>query len=197
MIGLERIIGRINADSAAECERLLQEAKRKAEAVRKKDGQYRELLAAQERAKLEQRLRQTQQSRRDLMRMEQRGAVLQAKQRMVAEAFQNAQQALETLDKQRKAKLYMALLTSAAEPEKPGEVLLQKADRKTVGAAISEAFPFLQIAKEECPAAGFILRYGAVEIDCTLPTILEDLRRTLSAEVAALLFDREDAHGEQ
>ena len=197
MIGLEKIIGHINADSAAECERLLQEAARRAEDVRAKDAQYREVLAAQERAKLEERLQQTQQSRRDLMRMEQRGAVLQAKQRLVEEAFQNAQQALETLDEQRKAKLYTALLSSAAEPGKSGELLLQKADRKSVGTAVSEAFPFLQIAREECTSAGFILRYGAVEIDCTLPTILEDLRRTLSAEVAALLFGREDAHGEQ
>lgn len=197
MIGLEKIIGRINADSAADCERLLQEARRKAEDVRAKDTQYREVLAAQERAKLEQRLRQRRQSRRDLMRMEQRGAVLRTKQQLVEEAFRNAQQALEDLDGQRKAKLYTALLTSAAEPGKPGEVLLQRADRKSVGAAISEAFPFLQVAREECPCAGVVLRYGAVEIDCTLPTILEDLRRTLSAEVAALLFGREDAHGEQ
>ena len=197
MIGLEKIIGHINADSAAECERLLQEAAHRAEDVRAKDAQYREVLAAQEREKLEERLQQMQQSRRDLMRMEQRGAVLQAKQRLVEEAFQNAQQALETLDEQRKAKLYTALLSSAAEPGKPGELLLQKADRKSVGTAVSEAFPFLQIAREECTSACFILRYGAVEIDCTLPTILEDLRRTLSAEVAALLFGREDAHGEQ
>ena len=197
MIGLEKIIGRINADSAADCERLLQEARRKAEDVRKKDTQYREVLAAQERAKLEQRLRQRRQSRRDLMRMEQRGAVLRTKQQLVEEAFRNAQQALEDLDGQRKAKLYTALLTSAAEPGKLGEVLLQKADRKSVGAVISDVFPFLQVAREECPCAGFVLRYGAVEIDCTLPTILEDLRRTLSAEVAALLFGREDAHGEQ
>lgn len=197
MIGLEKIIGHINADSAAECERLLQEAAHRAEDVRAKDAQYREVLAAQERAKLEERLQQMQQSRRDLMRMEQRGAVLQAKQRLVEEAFQTAQQALETLDEQRKAKLYTALLSSAVEPGKPGEVLLRKADRKSVGTAVSEAFPFLQIAREECLCAGFILRYGAVEIDCTLPAILEDLRRTLSAEVAALLFGREDAHGEQ
>lgn len=197
MIGLEKIIGRINADSAAECEQLLQEARRKAEDVRKKDTQYREVLAAQERAKLEQRLRQRRQSRRDLMRMEQRGAVLRTKQQLVEEAFRNVQQALEDLDEQRKAKLYTALLSSAVEPGKPGEVLLRKANRKSVGAVISDVFPFLQVAREECPCAGFVLRYGAVEIDCTLPTILEDLRRTLSAEVAALLFGREDAHGEQ
>lgn len=141
---------------------------------------------------MEEHLAQIEQSRRQLLIMERRSALLQARQAVVEEAFAAARASLEGLDTARREKLYLKLAEAAVEPEKEGEALVCREDRASFGAALQRTYPKLRLSAEPCIAAGFLLRYGAVEVDCTLPTLLAQVRRRKSAQVAALLFGTED-----
>ncbi len=66
---------------------------------------------------MEEHLAQIEQSRRQLLIMERRSALLQARQAVVEEAFVAARASLR-LDTARREKLYLKLAEAAVEPEK-------------------------------------------------------------------------------
>ena len=187
MKGIEAIVAHIEADSRQECGALLQAAQRQAEELREHGRQKQARFADREHERMEEHLAQIEQSRRQLLIMERRSALLQARQAVVEEAFAAARASLEGLDTARREKLYLKLAEAAVEPEKEGEALVCREDRASFGAALQRTYPKLRLS-----AAGFLLRYGAVEVDCTLPTLLAQVRRRKSAQVAALLFGTED-----
>ena len=43
---------------------------------------------------------------------------------------------------------------------------------------------------------GLILRFGRVELNCSLSTVLQDLRREMEGRIAAILFPQKDNKGE-
>ena len=182
MKGIEAIVAHIEADSRQECGALLQAAQRQAEELREHGRQKQARFADREHERMEEHLAQIEQSRRQLLIMERRSALLQARQAVVEEAFAAARASLEGLDTARREKLYLKL----------GEALVCREDRASFGAALQRTYPKLRLSAEPCIAAGFLLRYGAVEVDCTLPTLLAQVRRRKSAQVAALLFGTED-----
>ena len=182
MKGIEAIVAHIEADSRQECGALLQAAQRQAEELREHGRQKQARFADREHERMEEHLAQIEQSRRQLLIMERRSALLQARQAVVEEAFAAACASLEGLDTARREKLYLKLAEAAVEPEKEGEALVCREDRASFGAALQRTYPKLRLSAEPCIAAGFLLRYGAVEV----------VRRRKSAQVAALLFGTED-----
>ena len=183
MKGIEAIVAHIDADSRQECSALLQSAQRRAEELRERERQKQARFAAREHERMEEHLSQIEQSRRQLLVMERRSALLRTRQAVVEE------------DTARREKLYLKLAEAAVEPEKEGEALVCREDRGTFGAALQRTYPRLHLSAESCGTAGFILRYGAVEVDCTLPTLLAQVRRRESARIATLLFGAEDDDG--
>ena len=195
MKGIEAIVAHIDADSRQECSALRQSAQRRAEELRERERQKQARFAAREHERMEEHLSQIEQSRRQLLVMERRSALLRTRQAVVEEAFAAARASLEGLDTARREKLYLKLAEAAVEPKKEGEALVCREDRGTFGAALQRTYPRLHLSAESCGTAGFILRYGAVEVDCTLPTLLAQVRRRESARIATLLFGAEDDDG--
>lgn len=192
MKGIDNIIARMKEDNRRECQEILGQAQSRAEEVRRHYAGEMERLRADETARQQEQLALEEKSCTDQMRLHQRAAILQEKQEQVEKAFQNALEALETLDPARREKLYLLLASRAVQPGQRGEVLLQEEDRKTVGSTLLTAYPQLHLSADAPGAAGLILRYGAVEVDCTLPTLLEELRSVRSAEIADVLFGDHD-----
>lgn len=196
MIGLEKIVGRIEADGRNECDEILANAHLQAETVRRDYERQAQRIRLETETALSAELSQRKKSRRDLMRMDQRQTILKAKQRLVEETFLGAQQALSALNNERKEKLYVTLAAAAKLDGRKGELILSPGDRAAVGNAVVKKTAELELSTETRPIEGLILRYGTLEVDCTFETILEQLRRTLSAEIAALLFGPEGQGGE-
>ena len=121
MKGIEAIVAHIEADSRQECGALLQAAQRQAEELREHGRQKQARFADREHERMEEHLAQIEQSRRQLLIMERRSALLQARQAVVEEAFAAARASLEGLDTARREKLYLKLAEAAVEPEKEGE----------------------------------------------------------------------------
>ena len=195
MIGLEKIVARIERDGQETCRQITQSAARKASAVRREYASAARHLEHREHQQLQQHLLQEEKSRADLMRLERRAAVLKVKQEMIARVFAQAAEGFAQLDSGRKTKFYLALMHGAALADRSGEILLRKADRKTVGGALLDAYPTHRLSEQECGDAGFVLRYDTMEIDCTVKTLLEEVRRKRSGEVAHILFGGADDEG--
>ena len=141
MKGIEAIVAHIEADSRQECGALLQAAQRQAEELREHGRQKQARFADREHERMEEHLAQIEQSRRQLLIMERRSALLQARQAVVEEAFAAARASLEGLDTARREKLYLKLAEAAVEPEKEGEALVCREDRASFGAALQRTYP--------------------------------------------------------
>ena len=119
---------------------------------------------------------------------------LDAKQQLIDEAFARTAQALTTLPQAE----YVDLLASLAAENGSGdeELLLSKADRDAVGAAVVEAAnakkpgaAFRLSEETRDTGGGLVLRRGRVELNCSFTEKLRQLRQEESSAVAQLLFD--------
>lgn len=194
MNGLEKIVARMEADTQAACDALAASAAENAAAILR-DCQAQADAAAQDSVQ-----RATAQAAAHLEHLNGssqlacRQRVLAAKQQLIDEAFARTAQALTTLPQAE----YVDLLASLAAENGSGdeELLLSKADRDAVGAAVVEAAnakkpgaAFRLSEETRDTGGGLVLRRGRVELNCSFTEKLRQLRQEESSAVAQLLFD--------
>ena len=194
MNGLEKIVARMEADTQAACEALAASAAENAAAILR-DCQAQADAAAQDSAQ-----RAAAQAAAHLEHLNGssqlacRQRVLAAKQQLIDEAFARTAQALTALPQA----AYVDLLASLAAENGSGdeELLLSKADRDAVGAAVVEAAnakkpgsAFRLSEETRDTGGGLVLRRGRVELNCSFTEKLRQLRQEESSAVAQLLFD--------
>ncbi|MDR0292600.1 MAG: V-type ATP synthase subunit E [Oscillospiraceae bacterium] len=197
MTGIEKIIGRIEADAAAEAGRLMDDAREKADGIRadfqkKADALAAELLSKGSREASERRKRAV-----GVAELEARKKLLEAKQEMIDKAFAAAGEKLAALSKKELIPILARLAAGAAAGDE--ELLLTAEDRESIGGDVVKTANKLL---KECgkPASltlsershaemgGVVLSGGEVEANCTFKTLLETLRGEMAADVAGLLF---------
>ena len=194
MNGLEKIVARMEADTQAACDALAASAAENAAAILR-DCQAQADAAAQDSAQ-----RAAAQAAAHLEHLNGssqlacRQKVLAAKQQLIDEAFAGAAQRLSSLPQAE----YVDLLASLAAENGSGdeELLLSKADRDAVGAAVVEAAnakkpgaAFRLSEETRDTGGGLVLRRGRVELNCSFTEKLRQLRQEESSAVAQLLFD--------
>ena len=186
MNGLEKIVARMEADTQAACDALAASAAENAAAILR-DCQAQADAAAQDSAQ-----RGGGPAPPPPLACRQR--VLAAKQQLIDEAFARTAQALTALPQAE----YVDLLASLAAENGSGdeELLLSKADRDAVGAAVVEAAnakkpgaAFRLSEETRDTGGGLVLRRGRVELNCSFTEKLRQLRQEESSAVAQLLFD--------
>ena len=187
MDGIEKITGRIAADTQAEVDAVLSEARTQAA----------EILAGHEakgRAEAEAVLAKGRRAAADreerlvaLTQLECRKALLAAKQEMIGEAFRLAEERLKALPREEYASLLTGLAVRASATGRE-ELIFSPEDREAVGAQVAGA-AHLTLSRETRPMeGGFILREGDVEVSCTFDTLIRLQREKLAGQVAAVLF---------
>lgn len=194
MNGLEKIVARMEADTQAACDALAASAAENAAAILR-DCQAQADAAAQDSAQ-----RAAAQAAAHLEHLNGssqlacRQRVLAAKQQLIDETFARTAQALTALPQAE----YVDLLASLAAENGSGdeELLLSKADRDAVGAAVVEAAnakkpgaAFHLSEETRDTGGGLVLRRGRVELNCSFTEKLRQLRQEESSAVAQLLFD--------
>lgn len=194
MNGLEKIVARMEADTQAACDALAASAAENAAAILR-DCQAQADAAAQDSA--QRAAAQAAEHLEHLNGSSQlacRQRVLAAKQQLIDEAFARTAQALTALPQA----AYVDLLASLAAENGSGdeELLLSKADRDAVGAAVVEAAnakkpgaAFRLSEETRDTGGGLVLRRGRVELNCSFTEKLRQLRQEESSAVAKLLFD--------
>ena len=194
MNGLEKIVARMEADTQAACDALAASAAENAAAI------LRDCQAQTDAAALDSAQRAAAQAAAHLEHLNGssqlacRQRVLAAKQQLIDEAFARTAQALAALPQAE----YVDLLASLAAENGSGdeELLLSKADRDAVGAAVVEAAnakkpgaAFRLSEETRDTGGGLVLRRGRVELNCSFTEKLRQLRQEESSAVAQLLFD--------
>ncbi len=119
--------------------------------------------------------------------LEARKLRLAAKQEMIAESFDMAQEKLLAM----KNEDYLRFLLSRLAPYSEGEVILNAKDKKRVGNALAKKLSGtgLKVSAETADIeGGFILKTGLVSVNGSLENILETERRETTAQIAETLF---------
>ena len=196
MDGIEKIIGRINAAAAEDCAAIAQKAQQECEAIHRDYAQ--KVQSAYENA-IKNGQREIALDAEHIIRnarLDVRKELLQTKQQILDSAFTAAKEKLRQLPEDE----YIAWLAHmAAEASSgSGEIILSHKDT-AIGGKILEAANQALLKKGKKAElslsteskemnAGFVLREGRLEVNCSLDALLEMKRQQLAAKVAEELF---------
>lgn len=199
MNGAEKIKERILTDAKRVHDKILDEAKVQAKSIiaeaEKEAFQKTTLITekAKEEAVLIKQRYQAAES------MEDRKNLLQVRQECIDEAFDLALKKLSNMPED-KYKLFIEGIILRIIKNEDGIIVFNERDKKRLGegfiSEINEKLKAkglsaaLSMAKDSLnTSGGFILRYGDLEINCTLEIILNMQRPNMESKVAKILFD--------
>ncbi len=197
MTGIEKIISKIEQDSAKKCESIIAAAQKLAKQMNEKaQAEGAKLVSeAEEEAKLKAK---------DMIRMAESGAEQKAKQIILAarvEAINEALTAGAKAIKEMPADDYFNSLVSLAvknASEGHGEMRFSESDLKrlpesfetNLNKALAEKGATVNISLQPVSITdGFILVYGDVEMNCTFDALFEESYDELKEKFAQLLFN--------
>lgn len=199
MNGAEKIKDRILADGRALCDKILEDAKREAQNI----------IGSAEKEALQKVAVMTEKARDEALQIKQRfqaasvmddkKMILKARQNSVDEAFNNALTRVAGLPDAQYGLFLEEILLNVAR-EEAGELLLNEKDKVRLGENFVSLMnkklntkgekASLTLAKDTLSSCGgFVLRYGDMELNCTLEILLTMARPGLESEVAAILFE--------
>ena len=193
MNGIEKITGRIAADTQAEIDRVLAGAQTEAEKITAKYRAQEDREAADAKAKNEKAAAEREERLVSVAQMEARKDLLTARQAQVETAFNQALEKLCAMPEERYIAVAADLLAQAA-TEGRGEVVFSPADREKVGQAAVDAAnrklngKLTLSGQTRALKGGFILVDGSVEVNCTFDTLVRLQRGEMAGEVARVLF---------
>ena len=196
MEGIEKIIERINAAAADECAVIAQEAEQACEAIRADFAQkvQEAYESAVQSGELEIGLDADRVVRN--AKLNARKEVLSVKQEVLDAAFEAAKKKVCEMSEDKYVAWLVALAAEASNGT--GEIILSQKDSKLGEQVVAKANEALAAKgkKGELTVstdnremdAGFVLRDGNLEVNCTLDAILEMNRQSIAAKVAEDLF---------
>ncbi|HHU90540.1 MAG TPA: hypothetical protein GXZ22_05730 [Clostridiaceae bacterium] len=199
MNGAEKIKERILEDARSLHDKIMQEANAQAENIiaeaEKEAFQRMTLLtekAKEEAALIKQRYKAAES-------MEDRKNMLKVRQECIDETFEVALQKLSDMPVD-KYKLFMESIILETVKNEDGVIVFNERDKKRLGEDFISGLnqklkakglsAVLSLAKDSLDTSGgFILRYGEMEVNCTLEIILDMQRPNMETEVAKILFN--------
>ncbi|NLO99484.1 MAG: hypothetical protein GX386_04240 [Clostridiaceae bacterium] len=199
MNGAEKIKERILTDARSLHDKILDEARAQAKSIiaEAEKEAFQKLTLITEKAREEAAL--IKQRYKAAESMEDRKNILKVQQECIDEAFDVALKNLSDMPDE-KYKLFIEGIILNTAKNEDGIIVFSERDKKRLGEGfLSEINQKLKakgisaelsLAKDSLSASGgFILRYGDLEINCTLEIILKMQRPNMESEVARILFN--------
>lgn len=199
MDGANRIKERIIDDARKRAGKIIEDAKLEAQVIIKdaEKQAFQRVAIMTENAKEE--AAQYKQRFRAAGEMEDRKNVLKMRQDTIDEAFSAALSRIAELPDEKYSLFIEDVLIKAAKDEE-GDLVMNKKDKQRLGRQFVDKInakfkamgkkAMLKLAEENLNSCGgFVVRYGEMEINCTLEVLLNMARPNLEAEVAAILFE--------
>ena len=193
MNGIEKITKRIEAQAQAEIDRILADAKERADEIHAQA----EAQAEAERVALTARNEKVAAEREERLvgaaQMEAKKVVLAARQEQLEKAYAKALETLCSMPDEQYTKTLAALLEQAA-PDGRGSVIFAPDIKERIGAATvalanEKLKGSLTLAEETRPMqGGFILSKGNVEVNCTFETLVRLQKAETAGAVLKKLF---------
>ena len=194
MNGIDIIKNKILDEANVSVKKILDNAEKEAAALK---AEAEKLAEREKAARLEKGTKVAEESRRRIVSatdLEQRKAILNLKQEMIAKAFAQAGEKLSAISGKDYEDLLVRLIVknsstgreevefNAADQAIAADVIA-KANEKLGGAGLTVSSKVADFAK------GVLLRDGAIEVNCSLATLVGYMKEGLTAEVAKLLFE--------
>lgn len=189
----DRIIDEARSEAAAIIAKAHSEADEELERAKADAAKQAEEFLTRARAAAERE----RQSRLSMAQLELRNQELALKQELISAVFDEALERLKAMTPQEYARLVCSVVLDLA-PKGEMELIVAEADRGRVDEAIVDALNTELRAKglgavkfggyTDSIEVGFILREGDVAYNLSFADIILDLRDTMEAEVAAVLF---------
>ena len=197
-MGLEHILQKIGEEAGRELTEINSRIEEKVSAIvadgEKKIDELRESLLRKAKETLEERRRSELAKARWDFRMK----LLEEKQSFLEETFHTAFEHIRNLDDRDYKELVKKLVVEIAEPGE-GTIVVARKDRKRIDTSlandINKALHGMgkpakyKVSVEDIDIdGGFILKVGAVEIDCSFSSFFKQKREELESEVSAILL---------
>lgn len=199
MNGAEKIKERIITDAKGKAGKILEDARLEAQGIIKdaEKQAFQRVAIMTEKAKEEAVL--YKQRFHAAGGMEDRKSILQTRQNTIDEAFSAALSKVADLPTDKYSLLIEDILLEVVK-EGQGDLVLNKKDKQRLGQQFVEKIneklknigkkAMLKLAGDDLNSCGgFVIRYGEMEINCTLEVILNMARPNLESEVATILFN--------
>ena len=193
MNGIEKITQRSDADTQAEIDRILSEAREEADQITGRYKAQAEAEAASLAARNEKSAVEREERLVSVAQMEARKVQLAAKQEMVEKAYDLALEKLCAMPDARYTEVLAGLLVQASSNGRE-EAIFSPEDRERVGkAAVDKANAAsgkqLKLSKETRPLkGGFVLRDENIEVNCTFDTLVRLEKAETTGAVVKKLF---------
>ena len=183
MTGLELITGRIISDAEQKAAEKTAAARAQIAAIKAEYQTEIENVKKNSAQRLEEAERRIKESAESAKRAKIREAVLKAKNEAVESVIAEARTRILALPDAEYFALLSEIYKNNAE-DKEGEILFTAADKKRMPKDFVDGLCKIRgrvtLSKEDAPGAGFVIRYGRVEQNCTIDAIFEDKRNRLS-----------------
>ncbi|MBO5938238.1 MAG: hypothetical protein J6Q82_01905 [Clostridia bacterium] len=207
MTGLSKITDKILAEARVDAAATLAQAKTRSDEISREAA----VRAAELRAKVDENAKREAAEivsrTKSSEAMLRRNALLAEKSAMIDEVFAVAHKELLSLSDEKYLELLVALASSvlgqlradeATNRElygeeasgEPFEVLLNSRDTDRCGASLKKALPDYASLSSETAAidGGLVVRHGKVEVNCSLKSLIEQVRPSLEAKISHTLF---------
>lgn len=193
-MAVDDILKKIKADAEEAARKIVAEGQAAADVVASEARARTDVQKKALRARAEQRAQEERNRITTLARLAARRELLDEKQALIDRVFDEAGERIAAMKQAEYRELIGGFLKNTVESGDE-EVLIGEGERRLDQAfldSVSKELGLgggLRLSSERRPiSAGFILRSGRVETNCSLSTILRDAREKLETEVAAILF---------
>ncbi len=186
-MSIEKITGRILQEAKDEAAVLTNAAREEAEARLAEAKAQAEALTKEMAAKAAQDAATLKERKSSVAELEARKLVLGAKQEMIEKSFAEAVKELADMP----ADKYLEFILDQLKGYTEGEVLLSAKDQKKLGEALAKKLSGtgLTVSKETADiAGGFILKKGNISANGSLESILDTVKKQITAQIADVLF---------
>lgn len=199
MKGTEKIIAHIEAEAKKEADAILAAAEAEAKAIREEYAAKAEAECARISESGKAECADIVARAKRMGEMESKKGILAVKQEMVSEAFAEACGAILSMPAEDYV-VFLAQLAAEASSNGMEEVVFNAKDKAECAKEVCKKANELIAAKggigkltvsEDTAdiAGGLIIRQGGIEANCSIEKMIEQSRSSMSAEVAAVLFE--------
>lgn len=192
MGGLEKIIDRIISNAKETAEANINEARKKALEIEKDAKEKADYLKAQNEQKIIADCDKIKQMAESADRQNLRHSLLKARNDVIKSIIAEAKEHIKSMDGEKYTDILKKLIKNNISNDE-GEIIFSKKDLKIVDDKFKEYIKEesrskLKVSDEIADIeSGFIIRYGKIEINCSIDSIFEDKYNELSDLVNSYL----------
>lgn len=193
-MSIEKITSKIIGDAQAQADAVLAQAQAQRDALVAQAQEEAARILADAEADGRSEKEKLISRRKAVADIDGRKIVLEEKQKLIADCFDKAVSKITAMEDGAYVDFLVRLLGSCGETE--GELILNEADQARIGSRLEEAAAkalpgsrFAVSAETRGIKGGFLLKKGAVYVNCAVEAMVDEAREDLVGDVAARLFE--------